>query len=287
MSLEEPFQLEIVKDTISADLLDYIKRDIYYTGIERSYDPRILEYFNIAEYDGKRHLVVDITEEGALCRDVLVEMEHLLRVRYTLGERVYNYHTKIAADAMLGKAISEAGIKEDFFFDKGDERVISYIAYGDHGSKVASKIGQAFAARRLLRRCYMLNRDTFDKRIQDFVTRYWRHDEVRQLCKIAEEQLVRKCRNENISIDESELIVFCHEPEMNLKAANVLVREEGKEPEILAKFWPVTEEIMNAHLDLWCFYVFTRRDVVHKVAKVCEEHFRYPNKCTPRPATIY
>ena len=278
MKIDMPYQLEIVKDTISADLLDYIKRDVYFSGIQRTYDPRIISYFNIASFNEKMHLVIDVSEGGAVCQDVLVEMEHLLRVRFTLGERIYNYHTKIAADAMIGKAVHEASIKEEFLLDKGDECLLKYLENGDHGSEIAHKIGEALLERRLLTRCYMLDLDSLGGRNFDFVTKYYRPGEVRSLCKPDEEELIKRCNASGIILDESELIIFCHEPEMNLKAANVLVREENKEPQRLAQFYPNIEDIQNSHRKLWRFYVFTRKDLVKKVAQVCQEFYDYPNK---------
>lgn len=282
--LEKPYQLEIIKDTISADLLDYLRRDTYFTGIKRSYDPRIIDYFNIAEYDGKPHLVIDITEDGARCEDMLVEMEHLLRFRYTMGERVYNYHTKIAADSMIGKALNEANVTEDFLMNVGDEGVISHLMNGPHGVPLARELGNAFWERRILRRAYMLDRTSFGGKITNFVNQYYGGHQQRTNCKDVELKLIEICRSKGISIEEKDLIIFCHEPEMNLKAANALVREEGKEPERLFIYLTAAEGIMHDHERLWRFYVYSRRDIVDKVGEVCSEYFNKKNLCQPIPA---
>ena len=286
-NLKKPYQLEIIKDTISADLLDYLKRDTYFTGIRRSYDPRIIDYFDIAEYEGKPHLVIDITEDGALCEDVLVEMEHLLRFRYTMGERVYNYHSKIASDSMVGKALAEAHVTEEFLMTKGDEGVISHLVSGVHGVDVAQKLGEAFWERRILRRVYMLDRGSFGGKITGFVNKFYAGSETREKCKSIELELIGQCNKKGISLREDELIIFCHEPEMNLKAADALVREEGKQPLRLFKFLPKVENIMRDHEKLWRFYVFARGDLADKVGKVSEEFFEgRKNLCTPKPTSL-
>ena len=282
----KPYQIEIVKDTICADILDYIIRDSYFTGIKRSYDTRFFRYFTIADYANKPHLVIKITEEGAFCKDVLVELEHLLRIRYTLGERVYNYHTKIAADAMLGKAVSEANLTESFFYDKGDEQTIMYLANGDHGSEIAKKLGQAYLSRKTLSRCYMLDQDSLGRRLTHFVSRYHRDGEVRNLCKNVESEIIQKCAANGITLDESEFIIFCHEPEMNLKAANLLVMEDDKEPERLSKVVDAIKQIHQDHRDLWRFYAFTRKDKAIEVGRICEEYFGYPNRCIPQQPVL-
>ncbi len=38
---------EILSDTICADILDYLKRDAYYTGLNLLYDPRVMDYFMV------------------------------------------------------------------------------------------------------------------------------------------------------------------------------------------------------------------------------------------------
>lgn len=42
-----PFWRQVVSDTIDADLLDYLRRDAHYTGLDLSYDRRVVDYFRI------------------------------------------------------------------------------------------------------------------------------------------------------------------------------------------------------------------------------------------------
>src|SRR5215469_12463948 len=100
----DTFAADIVGGAISADLLDYLRLDTYFCGLSQYYDPRIFESFII---DGNR-LVVNVEKHGMLRHDALSELVNLLRIRYTLSERVYFHHTKVSSDAMISKAVELA-----------------------------------------------------------------------------------------------------------------------------------------------------------------------------------
>src|SRR5262245_41566851 len=83
---------DIAGGPISADLLDYLRRDTYFCGLSQYYDPRIFESFIVE--NGR--LVMNLEKQGRLRQDALSELVNLLRIRYTLSERVYYHHTKIS-----------------------------------------------------------------------------------------------------------------------------------------------------------------------------------------------
>src|SRR6185295_10995877 len=97
-------QADIVGGAISADLLDYLRRDTYFCGLAQYYDSRIFESFIVE--NGR--LVMNLVKGGVLRRDAMSELVNLLRIRYTLSERVYFHHTKIASGAMISKAVELA-----------------------------------------------------------------------------------------------------------------------------------------------------------------------------------
>src|SRR6478752_3064678 len=100
----DSYASDIVGGAISADLLDYLRRDTYFCGLSQYYDPRIFESFII---DSNR-LVVNVEKNGTIRLDTLSELVNLLRIRYTLSERVYFHHTKIASGSMISKAVELA-----------------------------------------------------------------------------------------------------------------------------------------------------------------------------------
>src|SRR6266700_3519142 len=79
------YRFDIAGGAISADLLDYLRRDTYFCGLSQYYDSRIFESFIL---DNCR-LVLNLEKHGVLRHDALSELVNLLRIRYTLSERVY------------------------------------------------------------------------------------------------------------------------------------------------------------------------------------------------------
>src|SRR5215468_6742392 len=64
------FAADIVGGAISADLLDYLRRDTYFCGLSQYYDPRIFESFIVV--NGR--LVMNLEKQGRLRQDALSEL---------------------------------------------------------------------------------------------------------------------------------------------------------------------------------------------------------------------
>ena len=101
-----PFWRQVVSDTIDADLLDYLRRDAHYTGLELRYDRRVLDYFRVERSTQK--LFVDCEKNGMLREDIVSELLRVLECRYHFSERVYYHHAKIAAGALLSRMVELA-----------------------------------------------------------------------------------------------------------------------------------------------------------------------------------
>src|SRR5438477_801058 len=117
------YQADIAGGAISADLLDYLRRDTYFCGLSQYYDPRIFESFVLEE----NRLVMNLEKHGMLRQDALSELVNLLRIRYTLSERVYFHHTKVSSGAMISKAVELAlreGLRADELRTLKDETLI-------------------------------------------------------------------------------------------------------------------------------------------------------------------
>src|SRR5262249_55417585 len=97
---------ELLSDTICPDILDYLKRDAYFTGLSLVYDDRILSYFMVDRASG--HLFVDVEKRGLLREDILSELLRVLDARYFFSERVYYHHAKVAAGAMVAQVVETA-----------------------------------------------------------------------------------------------------------------------------------------------------------------------------------
>jgi HD superfamily phosphohydrolase len=107
-----PFVSDLVSNTICADLLDYLPRDHAFTGLPAALGQRFMTAFYVvpeAEGDEEAHfperMALRIARDGRERKDIVSELLKHLRFRYELQERVIVHHAKLAADAMLGKAL--------------------------------------------------------------------------------------------------------------------------------------------------------------------------------------
>lgn len=106
--LFRPFMADIVSGTVSADLLDYTSRDLYFTGLGGGFDQRIMHYLFIAEdrRTGAHRLALDVLSPRGYARlDMTSEIMNLMRLRYSMAERVYYHRNKVAASAMLARGL--------------------------------------------------------------------------------------------------------------------------------------------------------------------------------------
>ncbi|NIA21474.1 MAG: HD domain-containing protein [Anaerolineaceae bacterium] len=106
--LFQPFMADVVSGTVSADLLDYLARDLYFTGLRGGYDQRLMHYFFIGRHALTRtdRLALDVLSHRGYARiDITTEIMNLMRLRYSMAERVYYHKTKVAASAMLARGL--------------------------------------------------------------------------------------------------------------------------------------------------------------------------------------
>lgn len=127
------YRKDIIGNTICADLIDYVNRDGYHTGIVSTIDLKFLDRMMIVRAmlpsigaDGQKvlkpsantvnyssipvsceHVVFDIYDHkrGFIRQSVLTEILAYLQARYLLCERVYNHRVVEAARSMLQKII--------------------------------------------------------------------------------------------------------------------------------------------------------------------------------------
>ena len=148
--------VDIVSGPLDADLLDYLRRDAYFTGIRQEYDERVWRTLELL--DGR--IGVRLERHGRLRPDARTEILQLFRMRYVLTERVYLHHTKIAAGAMVAKAVElamEEGLEPQALLELGDDALLERLAGGSFGPAAAELAG-AVLARRIHKRALLLDR---------------------------------------------------------------------------------------------------------------------------------
>lgn len=124
------FLLDVIGNTICADLLDYARRDSVMAGLKLDYDPnRIIANMTVVSY---HHKPVSVEENGVVIEspfahrclrtaisvfthklrtDIPGELLNLLQVRYYVYERMLYHPTKSVGGALLGAAIQFIGWK--------------------------------------------------------------------------------------------------------------------------------------------------------------------------------
>ncbi len=103
-----PFAQDIVGNTISADLMDYLTRDHRFTGLPAAVGHRFLDSFYISPSTDAfkpQRMVLRVVKQQRERKDTLTELLKFLRYRYELSERALAHHAKLAADAMVGKLL--------------------------------------------------------------------------------------------------------------------------------------------------------------------------------------
>lgn len=104
-----PFVGDVVNNTICADLLDYLSRDHYFTGLPIALGDRFMDSFFIApreiQSEYAERLVLAVNRRGEFRIDIVTELIKYLRYRYEATERALYHKTKLAYDAMLGKLL--------------------------------------------------------------------------------------------------------------------------------------------------------------------------------------
>lgn len=212
---ESGWRRDIVAGSLDADLLDYLRRDAYFCGLPKRYDDRIVRSF--ARVDGR--LGLDLRQGGLDREDVRTEAVELLRLRYFLTERVYLHHAKVAAGAMVAKAVElavDAGaLAERDIYPLDDAGLLDRLRRigGDPAA-----LAEAFATRRLVKRAYVLTAGTAGPAGQDALLRRLRDRAGRRE---AERELARA-----VGVDARLIILHCPPP-TPLKEAAVPVATRG------------------------------------------------------------
>jgi HD superfamily phosphohydrolase len=279
-----PYWSQIISGTIAADILDYLARDAYFTGLRLQVDPRVTSYFKVDRTS--QNLYIDLAKHELLREDILSEIVRMLEARYYFSERVYYHHAKVAADAMLARAVElalEAGmVGEDDLRDQTDSSLLDH--FDRRASSVPPKVRQRvlelverFRHRRLYKRACVFPRYENESVQDGLVSRYFALGGSQARANVEERirDLVRFATGKDVRI-----IVYCPAQEMQLKEARIHVRWPGVEgvhplSEFAARV-PRLADLERSYRALWKFYVLadtTDPALLEKVAEITEGEF--------------
>ena len=262
---------EIVSSTIDADLLDYLRRDSRFTGLAHDYDDRVFHYFTVA--DGR--LTLSMARHGMDRPDARSEVIQLLRMRYFLTERVYYHHTKVAAGAMISKAVElalEAGVlAEPDLLLLNDWTLLDRLAHS--GIAASAALVERLERRALLKRGYVISARTVDAAARAALVA--RYHEVAGERRTAEAALTAA-----LGCAAGEVIVYCPALTVMKEAAARVVTSRGvgalNDPAD-----PAGAEIRaleDRYAQLWRLYVFVPGPLAERAAAAAAAHFGYPSE---------
>jgi len=265
-SLQYPYISDIVKNTICADLLDYVKRDNYFTGLKETLGRRFMNYFVVTPTESETgkgqslRLAIRLEKKGIMRRDVLSEVIQLLRSRYSLGEKVYYHHTKQITSAMVSKAVYISGYHQNLqqLCQLGDEGLLTDLQK-QNSTSTAKQIVEEFRSRQLYKAVYWVTLRN---------ARYNQHSLVRELHDNFDNRAdVERQIADDCSINPEDVIIYCPDSDMALKEAAVKVMWlDGtiKELRRVDEDPPSGElhELNEKHLALWRFCVLLRGSLV-------------------------
>jgi HD superfamily phosphohydrolase len=279
-SIAPPFVREIICGTIGADLLDYLKRDAYHCGLPQRYDERLYRYFRLVN----GHLVFDLQHRGLFRPDALSELVNLLRLRYNLTERVYYHHAKIAAGAMISKALELAlraeRLDEEELWELRDDTFLYLLHERCKDFPAVTGLLEDFFSRRLCVRAYLLSVSELDNGGLDRETQlslerrfHWNED--------GERERVEQEIEDSLCMPPGSVLIYCPSAQMALKEAEMLVRLPSGEVRSLSEMdVPEVDVLCKKHQQLWRLYVLIRRGqraMAARCAARCEELFGRPN----------
>lgn len=250
---DDTFLSDIIGGGISADLLDYLRRDTYFCGLSQYYDARLFESFIIED----NRLVMNLEKNGMLRQDAMSEMINLLRIRYTLSERVYFHHTKVSSGAMISKTVELAlreGLNPQELRTLKDETLIWMLRELYTRNTTIAHLLNRLESRQLYRACFVLTTEIGEKRRLEIVSRFHHDIEAREA---AETSISRAS-----GIQPHEIIIYCPSFGMSLSEAEVPARmERGVVRPLSASNNEEIRILKEKHKELWKFYVFVDRDV--------------------------
>ena len=268
---------DIVGNTLCADLIDYVQRDLLSAGFRDRISLRPLHFFLVQNFAEKANESIEVprlvlapwkkTKPDKMRRDVITEAIELLRKRYSLGERVYFHHAKMAAAAMVIKAVALSGLKCEDIWNHGDYSLLRYLVElkdSNNNEHSSATIIKSLLQRDLFKTAYELKHkekpdpgDPVDRVKDEYARGKAANVRQRKL-----EGDIATC----VGISSNDLVVYSPDPDMNTKEFRALIwpKEAAKivRLEDLGEAKPESDELQRKHRSLWRLTVFVRREIL-------------------------
>jgi HD superfamily phosphohydrolase len=274
-----PYWSEILSDTICSDIIDYLLRDAYFTGLSLTIDTRLKSYFKVDRRTS--HLFIDVAKQDLLREDIVSELVRLLEARYYFSERVYYHHAKVAAGALISRAVGalfEAGALEaEELYSRTDASLLPLLdtcASRAGGAVEREVLGlvERFRLRRLPKRACVFPRYENEEVQAALVARFFAPGQAPE--RRAMERRIQERVAESLGGKGPAVMIYCPAARMQLKEVQTHVRWPGeKDVKPLSHFAehvPRLADLERAYRSLWKFYVFADTADVAELKRVQE-----------------
>ena len=287
----------LVSGTIDADMLDYLARDAMFTGLHLGYDPRIFNMFRVDRRT--QQLYVDLGRKGYLKEALLSEILRCLEARYYFSERVYYHHAKIAAGALVAKAVEIALLDGAIEFtqlqrstDAGMIDLLDRAQVSDSDAAARLRVYvDALRSRKIPKRAAVYPVYANREAQEDLITRFFGAGTAETRREV-EQQLGEELKR--ATGREVPVLLYCPAAKMQLKQARMLVRWPGESSlaplNDFAEQVPRLADLEQSYQRMWKFYVLALtkdEQVLAKLGEIAAEFFPgTTNVLTPgRPET--
>lgn len=299
MGQDYPYICDIVGNTLCADLLDYLERDMYFCGLKEKSGDRVIKYLAVARLNlkpntdkkekeeefeisteinkGKGRVVLlayrferEHGPEGipkpVIKSEILSEAIDLLRRRFTLAEKVYFHRTKIAASAMLISAVSSSTTPITELYSLGDMQFLLKLNEDKtKNNERCRHLISAYQDRRLYKSVF--NIDYIPKTEEPQSQKLWN-----DIYPKYRDPNYRKQREEEIEylakLPPGSIAIYCPDQKMNLKEFEMLVHNHPKgDVKYLTNILDTNrkqemEVINNRFAQLWKLQIFVAPEVL-------------------------
>ena len=260
---EHDWILDLVGSPIGADVIDYVDRDALHCGLDHRIDSALYRSFVFVESRtpkrNRRVLRSKLSGQHGFRLDRDFAIGSILRERLALFMKAYSHPKKIAAGAMIGKALAYAHEQDASAFGEpsvevmGDDELLLKLAGSP--SPRAAALGRAVLERKLYQPVYRgrVMSHRFDE------AEYVRHQDMlsaRGLVSPAGRAAFERDLANAAGVGDDQVVFYCSPKAPGAKAVSKQGRVgEGSRP---TKSDPMRDhvDIFRRHLELWNIYVF-------------------------------
>jgi HD superfamily phosphohydrolase len=268
---------EIVTSPIGADVLDYIDRDSINCGLDHRVDSAIYRRFKRQKSIAKKNQYVAATLYGkhGLRLDAEFAVNSILYQRFALFLKVYTHPVKVAAGAMIGKALSieladkNSGLNESKIEFMSDEELELKLIESTNDD--VRSLGQYVRKRHIYKpifRSRVVPKEadwTQEKSHVYFLNELNIFDNLKRL-KI-EKELVEK-----FGIESKDFIIYCDPSAPGKKKFSQRVEVNKGMPAIRNNEYRWHIDMLKNHIGLWHIYGFINPNVPkEKYSRIAEE----------------